>query len=141
MDSGKQTKAAKFIEPVSAIKTSAGYNCMHCLFLLVSSCKILTVNALNGCQLSTEHQECRKNNSKRYWSIEMNNACSLYLNTCSCIDLIDCLIKTLGYFTGSGSIGIFQCCMGRHNHCNCIQHVSEVAEGELNLPCTIALCH
>ena len=42
--------------------------------------------------------------SMRYWGIDMNEACQLYLDTYSHIDYIDNLIKNSA-LTGSGSVG------------------------------------
>jgi len=103
-DSSQRSRAARFHQPIVVVKTveateaTPQYERVHCSFQSTSSCNISTVNALNGCHLSVRHRQRGRNDCKRHWGIEMNDARSLYLQTYSRIDSIDHLIKNCRLF-------------------------------------------
>jgi len=103
-DSGKRPKAARFQQPITAVKTveangsSQKYTRVHCSFQSTSSCNISTVNALNGCNGYVRRRERGRMENKRLWGIEMNESRQLYLGSYSRIDSIDHLIKNTNMF-------------------------------------------
>ena len=99
-DSTDRTRAARFLEPVVAIKQFKSdkdeyepYERVHVSFQSTSSCNFTTVNSLNYCLLQKEKRERGIGKNKRTWGIEMNAGRRLYLSTYNRIDLIDHLVK------------------------------------------------
>lgn len=103
-DSGRRSKAARFLNPITAVKTvdataeTKAYRRVHCSFQSTSSCNISTVNALNSNSVYIRKRQRGKGNNKRFWGIEMNEARQLYLSTYSRIDSMDHMIKNASMF-------------------------------------------
>jgi hypothetical protein len=91
-DSKARPKAARYEQPIFAIKRVGDSLIQHTSFQSTSSCNITCVNALNELQLYVTAKERGRGLNKRHWGIEMNEARELYLKTYGTIDRIDHLI-------------------------------------------------
>ena len=87
------TKAARFQQPVVAVKRRGQSVMALTTFQSTSSCNFVSVNAINDCDLYALTKKKGRGSMKREWAIEMNQARDLYLNTHGVIDRIDHLIK------------------------------------------------
>jgi hypothetical protein len=95
----KHAKAARYFEPIVAVKDDArGFQRVHVSFQSTSSCNIASVNALNECSSFVELREKGRGNNKRSWVIEMNHARRLYLATYCWIDVLDGFIERCHIF-------------------------------------------
>jgi hypothetical protein len=92
-DSGPRPKAARYEQPIFAIKRFGDSLIQHTSFQSTSSCNITCVNALNELRLYVATKERGRGINKRRWGIEMNEARELYLNTYGVIDRLDHLIQ------------------------------------------------
>ena len=96
-DTSIRTKVGRFTNPIVAVKqvtnNDVTYERAHILFQSTSSCNIATVNALNSCNFYVKSRERGRNDNKRNWVIEMNDARSLYLASYGCVDNMDKLVK------------------------------------------------
>jgi hypothetical protein len=88
-----RSKAARFIPPVIAVKSSLAYDIVHTSFQSTSSCNIMSVNSFNSNKNFIEARSRGRKDSKRHYAIEQNMARLLYLNSYGRIDSIDHLIK------------------------------------------------
>ena len=89
----KRSKAARFENPVFAIKKHKQGTIQVTSFQSTSSCNLISVNALNSLQLYAAPKERGRGKDKRHWGIEMNESRKLYLGSYGKIDKIDHLIK------------------------------------------------
>jgi len=87
------TKAARFQQPVVAVKWQGQSVMALTTFQSTSSCNFLSVNAINDCELYANTKKKGRGTMKREWAVEMNQARDLYLNTYGVIDRINHLIK------------------------------------------------
>jgi hypothetical protein len=103
-DTSARTRAARYLNPVVAVKhveataSTKKYKCVHVSFQSTSSCNILTVNALNECQIFVRSRCRGRGKNQQHWGIEMNEGRVLYLHTYLRIDSIDHLIKNASLF-------------------------------------------
>jgi len=96
-----RSKAARFHNPIVAVKTvtqprrsdKKNYRMVVVSFQSTGSTNITTVNALDRVGLYVAERQRGRNESKRKWGIEMNEARALYLSTYSAVDKIDQLLK------------------------------------------------
>ena len=89
----KRSRAARFQNPIFALKKHKEGYIQLTSFQSTSSCNLISVNALNSCHLYAEPKERGRGDEKRRWGIEMNEARKLYLGTYGIIDKIDHLIN------------------------------------------------
>lgn len=93
--SDKVSKAARFIPPITAVKTTyaeggkLGYTRAHVSFQSTGPTNISTVNALNSNSLFVVKKERGRGSEKRKWAVEMNDARLIYLSNYGMIDTID----------------------------------------------------
>ena len=87
-----RAKAARYEQPIFAIKRVGDSLIQHCSFQSTSSCNISSVNALNDLELFVGCKERGRGLQRRQWGIEMNQSRELYLHTYGVIDRIDHLI-------------------------------------------------
>jgi hypothetical protein len=92
-DHGPRAKAARYEQPVFAIKRVGNSLIQHTSFQSTSSCNITSVNALNGLGHYVTAKERGRGATKRRWGIEMNESRELYLKTYGVIDTIDHYIQ------------------------------------------------
>jgi hypothetical protein len=92
-DSKARPKAARYEQPIFAIKRVGNSLIQHTSFQSTSSCNISSVNALNEVSLYVTAKERGRGINKRRWGIEMNEARELYLKTYGVIDRLDHLIQ------------------------------------------------
>ena len=92
-DSKARPKAARYEQPIFAIKRVGNSLIQHTSFQSTSSCNITSVNALNELTLYLGCKERGRGSNKRQWGIEMNEARELYLHTYGTIDRMDHLIQ------------------------------------------------
>jgi hypothetical protein len=92
-DSKARPKAARYEQPIFAIKKVGNSLIQHTSFQSTSSCNITSVNALNEISLYVKAKERGRGQGKRQWGIEMNEARELYLHTYGTIDRMDHLIQ------------------------------------------------
>ncbi|MGL5935917.1 MAG: hypothetical protein ACRCZI_09885, partial [Cetobacterium sp.] len=86
-------KAARYEQPIFAIKRVGESLIQHTSFQSTSSCNISSVNALNELSLYVACKQRGRGINKRHWGIEMNESRQLYLHTYGIIDQIDHLIQ------------------------------------------------
>eukprot|EP00957_Ditylum_brightwellii_P020338 1534557-Ditylum_brightwellii.AAC.1 len=119
IDTSDRTKVIHYFNPVLAVKdmpaiteitkdadgngiekeVSKSYQRGHASFQSTSLYNFSTVNALNKCKTASMIKSRGRDDNKRYWEVEMNDAWQFYLKTYGVIDTIDhCLKNTrLGY--------------------------------------------
>jgi len=98
-DNGIRAKSARYQNPVVAIK-EVGNDIMQLVsFQSTSSCNFIGVNSLSSVDMYVTAKERGRNQHKRHWAIEMNEARQLYLSTYGAIDRMDHYIKncSMGY--------------------------------------------
>jgi hypothetical protein len=86
-------KAARYEQPIFAVKRIGDSLIQHTSFQSTSSCNITSVNALNELSLYCGSKDRGRGNKKRRWGIEMNESREIYLHTYGIIDRLDHLIK------------------------------------------------
>lgn len=101
-DSSARPKAARFEEPIFAVKLlkqdPADKNRVTgamqlTSFQSTSSCNFTSVNALNSLSLYCQAKERGRGIHKRRWAIEMNEGRQLYLKTYGGVDRLDHLVQ------------------------------------------------
>jgi len=97
-DSGPRPKAARYQNPVVAIKKEANDIQQLVSFQSTSSCNFIGVNSLNAVDFFVTPKERGRAKCKRHWAIEMNEGRKLHLAACGGVDRMDHCIKN--------------CCMG-----------------------------
>ena len=88
-----RTKATRFAQPIVAVKKHGQSVMVMTSFQSTSSCNVLSVNGINGCELYAHSKQRGRGKYKREWAIEMNQARELYLNHYGAIDRMDHLLK------------------------------------------------
>ena len=89
----RRSKAARFENPVFITRECEGSIIQLTSFQSTSSCNILSVNALNDCELYCHTKQRGRGDKKRQWGIEMNQSRELYLRTYGGVDRLDHLLK------------------------------------------------
>jgi hypothetical protein len=81
------------------VKTMEEYQRRHVTFQSTSSCNISGVNSLRANSLYVWERHRGQGESKRWWGIEMNHTCKLYLKTYGIIDTLEKYIANanIGY--------------------------------------------
>ena len=92
-NSSARPKAARYVQPVVAVQKYAGGTQVLTSFQSTSSCNIMCVNALNACSLYGQEKERGRNQYKRRWLIEMNDARKVYLTSYNKVDVLDHYIQ------------------------------------------------
>jgi hypothetical protein len=92
-DSKARPKAARYEQPIFAIKRIRDSLIQHTSFQSTSSCNITSVNALNEIGLFVSAKERGRGINKHRWGIEMNEGRQLYLKTYGVLDQLDHLIQ------------------------------------------------
>ena len=97
--SDARSKAARYVNPVIAVKNEEDYEIVLTSFQSTSSTNIMSVNALSQSANFVEARSRGRNDKKRIYFIEQNFARQLYLKTYSRIDSIDHFLNccSMGY--------------------------------------------
>ena len=134
--SNPRSKAARFIQPVIAVKTEDEYDIVHTSFQSTSSCNICSVNSFESTEnfVQSRSRGRVKDENKRYYVIEQNFARLLYLSGYSRIDSIDHLIKVCKMKYRSWKYWHSPATHGKaFGLCVAYDSYLEVAEGDLDI--------
>ena len=93
VEANQKTKCARYIESIVAVNKQVHYEIVLTSFQSTSSCNIMCVNGINRNRNFVEARTRGRGDWKRYYIIEQNMECLLYLKLYSRIDSIDNLIK------------------------------------------------